>query len=383
MAKILIVDDERQIIEHLRQLLTTFGYSFDFVTRAEFLFPKLKRDTFDLILLDVNMPHTDGLTLLKQLKTHPVHQAVPVIMLTGMVDDQLLADCLEQGASDFVNKPIKPLVLKARIQSALTIRAYIHDIQQQAVQLKKYHQHLEDLVQARTTQLKQTNEVLQQEIYDRKQIEETLRTALQEKEVLLKEVHHRVKNNLQVISSLLDLQTDCIENEKMQDVFRESQNRIRSMAMIHEQLYQTPDLARIDFVDYVESLTSHLFRSYRTQANQVTLHLDIASIYLSIETAIPCGLIINELVSNALKHAFPDDRGGDISIELQPREAQDLSLVIRDNGVGLPSDMDFRQSRSLGMTLVMTLVKQVSGVMEWDNDNGLEVQIVFSHPSST
>ena len=188
---------------------------------------------------------------------------------------------------------------------------------------------------------------------------------------------------MQVISSLLDLQADALQDEQVRDLFKESQHRIKSMALIHEQLYQTPDLARIDIVDYVESLTSHLFRSYRTQANQVTLHLNLASIYLSLETAIPCGLIINELVSNALKHAFPDDRGGDISIELQPRKSQDLRLVIRDNGVGLPSDMDFRQSRSLGMTLVVTLVKQIRGVMEWHNDDGLEVQIAFSRPAST
>ena len=378
MAKILIVDDERQIIEHLRQLLTTFGYSFDFVTRAEFLFPKLKRDTFDLILLDVNMPHTDGLTLLKQLKTHPVHQAVPVIMLTGMVDDQLLADCLEQGASDFVNKPIKPLVLKARIQSALTIRAYIHDIQQQAVQLKKYHQHLEDLVQARTTQLKQTNEVLQQEIYDRKQIEETLRTALQEKEVLLKEVHHRVKNNLQVISSLLDLQTDCIENEKMQGVFRESQNRIRSMAMIHEQLYQHQNLAQIDFGEYVESLSTYLVQSYQTSARRISLQMNTVPVFLTLEIAVPCGLIINELVSNALKHAFSDGQAGEIRINLQIDRDQRLVLQVQDNGLGFPAEIDFHRTTSLGLVLVRTLVKQIKGTIDLQDNGRTSFTLQFS-----
>ena len=242
---------------------------------------------------------------------------------------------------------------------------------------------LESEVAVRTAALDTSNKQLQQEIHERQQAEEQVKASLAEKEVLLREIHHRVKNNMQVISSMLDLQADTLQDEQVRDLFKESQHRIKSMALIHEHLYQTPDLARIDFVDYVESLTSHLLRSYGIKGGAVTLHLDIASIYLSIETAIPCGLIINELVSNALKYAFPDDQGGDISIELQPKAAQDLRLVIRDNGVGLPSDMDFRQSRSLGMTLVMTLVKQIRGVMEWRSVHGLEFQITFHNPSSS
>ena len=219
------------------------------------------------------------------------------------------------------------------------------------------------------------------DITDRKQIESQILASLQEKEVMLKEIHHRVKNNMQVISSLLDLQADSLQDEQVRGLFKESQDRIKSMALIHEQLYQVPDLARIDFVNYVESLTSHLLRSYGAKEGNIVLHLDIAPLYLSIETAIPCGLIINELVSNAFKHAFPNGQAGQIWVTtLHKAETEQLTLQIKDNGVGLPANIDLQQPRSLGMTLVMTLVKQINGMIEWQNDHGLKFRITFKNP---
>ena len=243
--------------------------------------------------------------------------------------------------------------------------------------LQQYHYHLEDLVEMRTTALTQTNAQLQQEIVGRKQTEAQLQTSLQEKEVLLKEIHHRVKNNMQIISSLLDLQADTIQDELIRGLFKESQQRIRSMALIHEQLYQSSDLARIDFAEYVERLTNHLLRSYGARAGNVALHMNVAPVLLSIETAIPCGLIINELVSNAFKHAFPNGRSGQIWITLQRTEAQQLTLQIKDNGVGFPPEIDFRRTPSLGLTLVNTLVKQVRGIIDLQRESHTEFMITF------
>lgn len=220
------------------------------------------------------------------------------------------------------------------------------------------------------------------DITTRKQTEKQIRASLQEKEVLLKEIHHRVKNNMQVISSLLDLQADTIQDEQMHELFKESQSRVKSMALVHERLYQSKDLARIDFADYVESLTHHLLRSYGARLSGVETHIDIAPISLSLETAIPCGLIINELVSNAFKHAFSKGQVGQIWIELHPIENRQVILRIKDNGGGFPPEIDFRRTTSLGLTLVNTLVRQLKGTIEVRSESGTEFNILFSDPAA-
>lgn len=222
-----------------------------------------------------------------------------------------------------------------------------------------------------------------QDITERKQAEEQLKASLKEKEVMLKEIHHRVKNNMQIMSSLLDLQAATIQDEQVLELFKESQGRIKSMALIHERLYGSKDLAHIDFADYVESLTHHLLHSYGAVANNVTLNLDIGPLLLSIETAIPCGLIINELISNAFKHAFPNGRSGKIWVELDPAGDSQLSLVVRDDGVGLPPDFDFYRTSSLGITLVNTLVKQIEGSIELESKAGTAVKIIFINAVKT
>ena len=220
------------------------------------------------------------------------------------------------------------------------------------------------------------------DITERKQAEEQVKASLQEKEVLLKEIHHRVKNNMQVISSLLDLQANNIKEATVRDLFKESQQRIKSMALVHERLYQSQSLAQIDFMEYTKSLAQYLLRSYAPKANHIRLRYDLMSVRLSVEKAIPCGLIINELVSNAFKHAFPNGQVGEIFIGLQQSQSQELVLSIRDNGIGLPSPTDFPQVQSLGLTLVKTLVEQIKGTIEWQNNNGLEFKITFSNPVS-
>jgi len=212
-----------------------------------------------------------------------------------------------------------------------------------------------------------------------------LKASLQEKEVLLKEIHHRVKNNLQVISSLLNLQSRSIQDAETRALFQDSQNRIQSIAFIHEKLYQSRDLAQVDFSQYIQTLCIHLFRSYGASSQRISLNLQIDDIFLSVDTAIPCGLIVNELVCNALKHGFPPNRTGAIEITLHRtfQEADDNSkrefiMRVRDNGVGFPSEVDFRKTRSLGMQLINTLVKQLKGTIELDNSSGTAFQIVFS-----
>jgi PAS domain S-box-containing protein len=210
-----------------------------------------------------------------------------------------------------------------------------------------------------------------------KQAEEKIKVSLREKGVLLKEIHHRVKNNLQIISSLFNLQSKYIRDLHAQEVIRESQNRVKSMVLIHEKLYQSKDLGRINVGEYAKNLVSNLLRAYGGNLNHVTFAVDTDDIFLNIDTAIPCGLILNELVSNSLKHAFPDGKEGEIRIGLHSENDHRFTLTVKDDGVGLPKDLDFRNTESLGLQLVNTLVDQLEGSINLHNSEGTSFQISF------
>lgn len=211
-----------------------------------------------------------------------------------------------------------------------------------------------------------------------KQAEERLKVSLEEKEVLLKEIHHRVKNNLQIISSLLDLQADYTKDPVTRELFQESQHRVRSMALIHELLYQSADLARIDFAEYADNLAHYLLQSYASEKRNIVLHTDVEPIPLSVETAVPCGLIINELVSNALKHAFPDDRPGQITMTLARGDGQRVILRVADDGVGLAPNHELHNTQSLGLMIVTTLVRQLQGDIQLAHESGTAIAIAFT-----
>ncbi len=215
------------------------------------------------------------------------------------------------------------------------------------------------------------------DITEHKQAEEQIQASLLEKEVLLKEIYHRVKNNLQVISSLLNLQSEYIKDKDDLEIFQQSQMRIESMALIHQKLYQSQDLARIDFSEYIRDLVASLFSSYEVNTNVISLTVNVERVLLSLDAAIPCGLIITELVSNSLKYAFPKGRTGEIAIELQAENNNMLNLRVRDNGIGLPSEFDFKNTTSLGLQLVDALTNQLSGDIKINYTNGVEVKIAF------
>ncbi|MSP12225.1 MAG: PAS domain S-box protein [Chloroflexi bacterium] len=222
---------------------------------------------------------------------------------------------------------------------------------------------------------------IQRDISQRKQTEEQIKTSLREKEVLLKEIHHRVKNNLQIISSLLHLQSNTTRDPQTLELLRDSQNRVRSMALVHEKLYRSPDLAQISLAEYAQSLAAQLFRTYSTAAGAVVLQVKVEDIWLDAEAAVPCGLIINELVSNALKHAFPDGREGEIGLIVRNGTGDRIVMQISDTGVGFPPGFDFRTSPSLGLKLVNTLVDQLGGTLELERGAGTIFQIEFTNPA--
>jgi PAS domain S-box-containing protein len=216
------------------------------------------------------------------------------------------------------------------------------------------------------------------DITERKKAEEALRASLEEKTILLKEVHHRVKNNLQIISSLLNLQAERTRtrNPEVLDTLRDTQNRVRSMALLHENLYRSSSLARISLPQYVESLCVQLWRSVGPAA-PIELDRQVDAVSLSLDQAVPCGLIVNELVSNALKHAFPDGRSGRVRVRAQARTEGEISLIVADDGVGLPPGRDPRCAETLGLQLVFMLVAQLQGEVDIAREGGTEFRIVF------
>jgi two-component sensor histidine kinase len=197
-------------------------------------------------------------------------------------------------------------------------------------------------------------------------------------DALLKEVHHRVKNNLQVIASLLNLQSRQVRDAQTAEMFKESQNRVQSMALIHERLYRSNDAARLDFESYLRTLMTYLLASYSTGNTAIALKLNVDHITFGVDTAIPCGLIVHELVANALKHAFPGRKTGEIHLDLRAGANRRYTLRVRDNGVGFPEDIDFRRVESLGLRLVNMLTQQIDGVIELQRNGGTTFTITFT-----
>jgi PAS domain S-box-containing protein len=220
--------------------------------------------------------------------------------------------------------------------------------------------------------------VILRDVTERVLAEEKIHASLREKEALLKEIHHRVKNNLQVVSSLLGLQSRSVTDPEMRKMFRESQNRIHSMALLHECLYQSENLSQVNFPDYIRELAAHLFHSYGIAPERIHLRTNLDRLALNLDAAVPCGLIVNELVSNSLKYAFPDGREGEIRIELRELKNGVTQLIVADDGVGLRSDLDWTTTKSLGLRLVRTLAQQLGAKVEVTSHAGTEVQVTFA-----
>jgi PAS domain S-box-containing protein len=217
-----------------------------------------------------------------------------------------------------------------------------------------------------------------QDITKRRQADDRIKASLKEKEILLREIHHRVKNNMQIISSLLKLQSKYIEDDKYLDLFKESRNMIESMAIIHERLYHSEDLSKINIKEYTRDLVNNLFHAYNINKSVIKSKINVDTVTLGMDFAILCGLIINELVTNSIKYAFPDNRKGEIEIAFRQTDENNFELVVSDNGVGIPEDVDIRKTQSLGLRLITMLVDdQLEGEINLVRGKGTEFQIKF------
>ena len=376
MARVLVVDDEKSIRIVLREFLKKEGHEVYVAEDVSRAFELLEKNHFDVVVTDIIMPRITGVDLLK--KIHEKWSDIQVIMITGEPNVNTAVEAVRSGAFDYLSKPVSRDAIIKVVSNAARIKTLCDEKKLLEVENRKYREHLEDLVGARTHELTSLNEELKVEIHERKQAEEKIGKQLKEKELLLREVHHRVKNNMQIIQSLLTLQTRKIDDDTVRRLLSDAGNRIRSMSLIHEKLYRSKDFGKIDFSEYLVSLASNLYLSHNVSMNRIGLRMDCANIDLDINTAIPGGLIINELLTNCLKHAFPGNRNGEISIIFRSDGEDGYELIFGDNGVGIPGDFDIGNTESLGLHLVNILVEdQLLGKLTMDVTNGTRFHIGF------
>lgn len=282
---------------------------------------------------------------------------------------------LNKSLFNFVHPKYSEIVSK-RVQNMLEKDETVPLIEEKFVRPDGTVVYVEVLATAFIYNGKKAVQVVFRDISERKKAENDIKASLKEKETLLMEIHHRVKNNLQIITSLLDLQANYVDEEEAINVLQESQNRVKSMAIIHEMFYQSTDLTNINFTSYIKNLVHDLFISYGAKSN-IKFVINSELFLLNIETAVPCGLIVTELVSNSLKYAFPNQEAGKISVTVNSHEGE-FELIISDNGVGFPENIDFKNANvSLGLRLVNVLVKQLDGSIELDKTEGTKFKIKF------
>lgn len=409
---ILIVDDNPTNLSVIVDYLEDSGLTILVSQDGESSLRRAKYAKPGIILLDVLMPGIDGYETCTRLKNDPETKEIPVIFMTALSSTEDKIKGFEVGAVDYVTKPIQPEEVLARIKLHLHLRHMTNaqtrqndilmaEIEQRKViqsrlsqinnkleqevreriaaqkALKKLNENLENRVEKRTILLAKSNSNLKQEVLERQQAESRLKNSLQEKEILLKEIYHRVKNNLLVVSSLLELQTNYVQDPEIIKMLKNSQDRIFSMALVHEQLYRSDSLKEIDLSVYIKALLSKINDSHANQAKDINFSINTESINLNIETTHSCGLIINELVTNALEHAFTGRDKGNIWINLERTDNSEIILTIKDDGIGVPKDFNFNKTDSLGLRLVRILTRQLEGEIELDYSQGTSFKLTF------
>jgi two-component sensor histidine kinase len=378
--KILLAEDDPVTRRLVESQLRKWGHEIVVAPDGELAWRVLQRpDAPAIAVLDWVMPGMDGLDLCKGVRGLGREPYTYLILLTARGGLQNIVEGFEAGADDYIVKPFDVNELRVRIKTGERIVALHQELIAARAHLQGINRDLAEEIERRTLveeRLERARDELEEHVRERTA---ELVNALREKDVLLREIHHRVKNNLQIISSLLGLQSHRIREQELLDALMDSQGRIRSMALVHEQLYETQDLARIEFAGYARVLARSLVQSYANSSGSVNVQVLGESVYLEIQTAIPCGLILNELVSNCLKHAFPPGSQGEVIVEISQTSESEYTLVVSDNGKGIPLSLDFNNSTTLGLRLVKNLVEsQLRGRLEVRRNKGTKITVVFS-----
>jgi len=340
---VLFVDDNETIRQLYRRILekhVNYLYIAENGSHGLELYLKHKPD---MVITDMVMPVMNGLEMVKEIKK--IAPEANIVVMSAYSEKDSFIESIHLGVDGYLMKPVEAKKLLSLIDEFAGIT------------LMKWE--------------------LEAKEKKRQEAEDYLKKSLEEKDVLLREVHHRVKNNMQIISSILSMQSRNIDDPKLKDILQESQNRIHSMALIHENLYNHKSLANIMFSTYIKSLTGNIARTYSSQQANIQFDYQIDCAYLPMDIAIPCGLIINELISNSFKYAFVNLPGGIISIHFKNIIDDEFLLTVADNGVGIPPEVNILKTKSLGMKILHKLVQQIDGEIKNDFSNGTKFIIQF------
>ena len=349
---ILLVDDRHDKLLALQRILADTGERLVLAHSGTEALRCLLEQEFALILLDVSMPVLDGFETAALIRQRKNSELTPIIFINAVSNSEThVSRGYSLGVVDYIPTPVVPEVLRAKVSFFLDL-------------LRK-------------------NQLLKRQAEERERAQQQIQESLRRERLLRREIQHRVKNNLQVISSLLFLQAAHITDPNTREILRESQSRARSIALIHEKLYQSVDLTGIEIDGYVRQLAGELLRAYGVRPEAVSFRFNASGIFLGVDAAIPCGLIINELVSNALKYGLPHGKTAEIWIEIHRSATGGFTLSVRDNGVGIPEHFDLQTTRTLGLKLVSDLARQLGGTLELERNNGTTVKIAFMEPCTT
>jgi len=355
--EILVVDDSSESLQLLTTILMEQGYKVRPARDPNLALESAFSKPPDLVLLDVKMPNMDGFEVCQKLKENEGTASIPVIFISALQEIRDRVRGFEVGGVDFITKPIQREEVLVRVNVHLTI----HYLQ---VQLKEANTELEKTVAERTKALLDANKALTE--------------SLKEKDALLREVYHRTKNNMQVVCSILHLQSESEEDERLASLLTEAENRVMSMGLIHEMLYKSKSLTQINLAEFIKDFISHLDITYVPDDKKVSYTFNLTDVPINIDSAVPCGLILNELLTNVFKHAFPEDDFGKISITLNMDIDKNVICVITDNGIGLPDGFDLKKINTFGLTIASDIVeKQLLGKIELVDSEGAGFKFSF------
>lgn len=369
-VNILLVDDNKDKIFAMASILDNPELNLIKCNSGEDGLRQLLNFDFAAILLDVNMPGMSGFDMARMIRERPRSRHTPIIFITAYSTTDIdVSKGYALGAVDYIFTPVVPAVLKAKVQAFVELFKKSEKIQHQNSELEQLRGHLEEMIAKRTA-------ALEAEIIERKKAEKKIKESLEEKEILLAEIHHRVKNNMAVISGLLELEMAQLERQGLKKVLLSSKSRIKSMAMIHEKLYESMKFTHVKFGEYLKDLVRMVAASFSNDYTDIDLETKADDVVLNVNQAIPCALLLNELINNAFKHAFNGLNKGKIVIDFSDLGDM-VEFRIEDDGVGLPDDLDLKNPKTLGMKLVQTLAKQLDAEFHLRNGQGTLIIVSF------
>ncbi len=337
--RLLLIEDDPSDAALLRLMLSEAGFSVDLETAGTAAdgAAHLKNNEFDIVLLDLGLPDTNGIETFYRISK--AAGSVPILVLSGNEDEHQALDAVKAGAQDYL--------IKSAINGSALDRCIRYAIER-----------------------KKTESALREK-------EQSLQHLIREKDGLLREIHHRIKNNLQLVVSLLNLQAGLLTDPAARTALKESRQRVRTISLIHEQLYRTENRGRVGLYRYLQSLISNIASSFGEKGSRVVIEWDLEEVELPLGKAVPLGLLVNELLTNAIQHAFPDGRPGKIRVSLSRPPDGGIVLAVADDGVGIPAGLDFRKTETLGLQIVTLLAEQLDGRIDLVSEGGTRFRIEF------